>query len=74
LQFGPEQNEEAGDPESKASLASSRNVMVAEQEGIEHKKPERCNRDDQCRQAGGYSEFGVGEGEIASHKQQKSDH
>src|SRR5579862_2494316 len=49
LQIRPHEYKQADDPQRKSSFASSRNVMVAEQKGIEHKKPERCNRDDQRR-------------------------
>ncbi len=47
--------------------------MVAEQQAIEHQKPERRNRRQQRRQASGNDPLRVGEREIAAHQQQNTD-
>src|ERR1039458_7583054 len=71
--IGPDEHNHSGDSDGQPDLAAPRDVMVAEQQGIERQKPERRNRNQQRRQAGGNDPLGVGKREIAAHQEQNAD-
>src|ERR1019366_1754248 len=70
---GQEEHAHSGDPDCQPDLAAPRDVMVAQQQAIEHQKPERRNRNQQRRQAGGNDLLRVRKREIAAHQKQNAD-
>ncbi len=69
-EIGPQQHQQPGDSHSQPDLASPRDVMIAQQEGIQYQKPKGGHGDDQCRQAGGYMLLRIGQGQVAAQEQQ----
>ncbi len=72
-EIGPEQHQQAGDSQPQADFSSQCDVVIAQQQRVEHQKPERCHGDDQRRQAGRHMLLRVGESQVATHEQQHSD-
>ena len=71
--IGPDEHDHPGNPDHQPELAAARDVMVAEQQAIEHQKPERRNRNQQRRQASGNDLLRVRKREIAAHQKQNAD-
>src|ERR1035437_783155 len=71
--IGPDEHNHSGDSDGQPDLAAARDVMVAEQQGIERQKPERRDRNQQRRQAGGNDPLRVGKREVAAHQKQNAD-
>ena len=44
LKVRPDEHNHPGDPDGQPDLAAPRDVMVAQQQAVEHQKPERSNR------------------------------
>jgi hypothetical protein len=65
LKIGPDEHDYSGDPNRQPALAAPRDAMVAQQQAIEHQKPERRHRNQQRRQAGGDDPLGVRKREVA---------
>src|SRR5229473_5232181 len=70
---GPDEHDHPGDPNRQANLAAPRDVVVAEQQAIEHQEPERRDRNQQRRQAGGNNSLRISKREIPAHQQQNAD-
>ena len=70
---GPDEHDHSGDSDGQPELAASRDVVVAEQQAVEHQKPERRNRNQQRRQASGNDPLRVGKREVAAHQKQNAD-
>src|ERR1700676_590052 len=69
----PNEHDHPGDPDRQPNLAAPRDVMVAQQQAIEHQKPERRNRNQQRRETGGNDQLRIREREIAAHQKQNAD-
>ena len=74
LQLRPDQDEQSNDAEHQSSFAASGNVVIAEEQGIEHQKPQRGDGDDQRSEARRNGKFRIGQREVAAHQQQQADH
>src|SRR5882762_851226 len=71
--IGPDEHDHPGNPDSQPDLAAPRDVMVAQQQAIEHQKPERRNRNQQRRETSGNDPLRIRKREIAAHQKQNAD-
>src|ERR1700675_4014746 len=71
--IGPDEHDHPGDPDRQPDLAAPRDVMVAQQQAIEHQEPERRNRNQQRRETSGNDLLRIRKREIAAHQKQNAD-
>src|ERR1700688_2389242 len=69
----PDEHDHPGDPDRQSDLAAPRDVMVAQQQAIEHQEPERRNRNQQRRETSGNDLLRIRKREIAAHQKQNAD-
>src|ERR1700730_623873 len=69
----PDEHDYPGDPDRQPDLAAPRDVMVAQQQAIEHQEPERRNRNQQRRETSGNDQLRIRKSEIAAHQKKNAD-
>src|ERR1700676_4551278 len=69
----PNEHDHPGDPDRQPNLAAPRDVMVAQQQAIEHQKPERRNRNQQRRETSGNDLLRIRKRKITPHQKQNAD-